>query len=81
MIGGIKEIQPPHYGTTKANYRQIAFNSLQNKCNMCGYDKIKEILEVHHIDCNRNNNNIYNLEILCPNCHSEKHLEIRKKVM
>ena len=32
--------------------------------------KIKKIvLEVHHIDENRNNNDISNLVILCPICH------------
>lgn len=27
-------------------------------------------LEVHHKDSNRTNNEIINLELLCPNCHS-----------
>jgi len=28
---------------------------------------------VHHKDRNRENNEIENLELLCPNCHSEDH--------
>lgn len=28
-------------------------------------------LEVHHIDGNHNNNNLNNLQILCPNCHAQ----------
>lgn len=28
-------------------------------------------LEIHHIDGNRKNNSLDNLQILCPNCHSQ----------
>lgn len=27
-------------------------------------------LEIHHIDGNKTNNNLDNLQLLCPNCHS-----------
>lgn len=43
-----------------------------NKCEKCGYAKY-EILHVHHIDRNRNNNNLENLALVCPNCHYEEH--------
>jgi hypothetical protein len=43
-----------------------------NKCERCGFDKY-QILQVHHKDKNRNNNNLDNLEIICPNCHFEEH--------
>lgn len=49
--------------------------NLINKCERCGYDKYIKILGVHHIDRNRNNNSIQNLEVLCPNCHSEEHMK------
>lgn len=39
----------------------------------CGYSKV-EILQVHHKDKNRGNNNLKNLELICPNCHFEEHL-------
>lgn len=42
------------------------------KCERCGYDKF-EILQVHHKDKNRANNNLDNLELICPNCHYEDH--------
>jgi predicted nucleic acid-binding Zn ribbon protein len=42
------------------------------KCERCGYDK-KEILNIHHKDRNRKNNDLDNLELLCPNCHAEEH--------
>lgn len=41
-------------------------------CERCSYDK-KQILQVHHKDQNRQNNNLENLELICPNCHAEEH--------
>jgi Zn finger protein HypA/HybF involved in hydrogenase expression len=45
----------------------------EEKCEKCGNDKWLEDkipLELHHIDGNRYNNEINNLMILCPNCHT-----------
>jgi len=42
------------------------------RCQRCGYDKI-EILQVHHKDRKKDNNNLGNLELICPNCHYEEH--------
>lgn len=44
-------------------------------CISCGWDKKhplsgKSLLQIHHIDGNRTNNSIKNLQVLCPNCHS-----------
>lgn len=44
----------------------------RNSCERCAYNKY-EILEVHHKDRNRNNNDFNNLELICPNCHAEEH--------
>jgi hypothetical protein len=71
-IGGIKEIQPSHYGSTK-NYRRTEKSNLPNKCAHCGYDKHPEVLEVHHINRDHDNNSIENLIILCPTCHQVDH--------
>jgi endogenous inhibitor of DNA gyrase (YacG/DUF329 family) len=73
IIGGIKDIQPSHYGITNTNYRAIAFRHLPHRCNSCNFDEIVELLQVHHKDCNRENNRISNLEILCPTCHEKYH--------
>lgn len=42
------------------------------KCERCSYDKY-EILQVHHKNRDRNNNELDNLELICPNCHYEEH--------
>jgi HNH endonuclease len=69
----IEELKLPHYGKGTFDYRKLAFDSKPHICEKCGYNKIPQILEVHHKDRNRNNNIITNLEILCPNCHDEEH--------
>ena len=60
------ESHPTYNG---ANYRQRAFDEYPHRCVSCGYDEDERILEVHHIDEDRGNNDINNLCILCPNCH------------
>jgi hypothetical protein len=71
---GLTEIHPPHYGTAEiSDYRSIAFSSKEKVCELCGYNTIPQILQVHHIDENRKNNSIDNLQVLCPNCHHETH--------
>jgi hypothetical protein len=56
--------------TTGINaYRKILRRQkIQEICTKCGYDN-KLVLIVHHIDHNRNNNEIKNLMWLCRNCH------------
>lgn len=42
-------------------------------CNNTQWLKKPIPLELHHIDCNHENNNLNNLTILCPNCHTLAH--------
>ncbi len=42
------------------------------QCERCDYGKY-EILQIHHKDRNRKNNNLNNLQLICPNCHYEEH--------
>lgn len=74
---GIVEIHPEHYGkdVPKYGYRKIAFSEKPRICERCGFDKDERILHVHHIDRDRENNRLENLEILCLNCHTMEHLE------
>ena len=71
-VDGISGMQPSHY-KGHSEYRKYALANLKNACNRCGYDKNINILQAHHVDEDRNNNSLENLEILCPNCHAEEH--------
>lgn len=44
-------------------------------CERCSYNENIQILGVHHKDRNRKNNDLSNLEVLCPNCHSLEHMK------
>ena len=48
-------------------------NERGKKCGRCDYNKY-QILEIHHKDRNRENNDMENLLLICPNCHAEEHL-------
>ncbi len=65
------------------NERSISSHSLRIKlfklglkeecCENCGlhtWHDVKIPLELHHIDGNNSNNNLENIQILCPNCHA-----------
>lgn len=55
--GSIKEIRPKHYNKNGVleDYRKYALQIYDNKCYLCGYDRYIEVLEVHHMDGNREN--------------------------
>lgn len=63
------------YKTGIGTYNKIAFKNKPNFCNRC---QTTEKLLVHHIDEDRSNNELDNLEILCKRCH-QKHHETRDK--
>lgn len=67
------EMRPLHYGTADSEYtyRRKAFRSYSHCCAICNWDEDEEILQVHHIDEDRQNNELTNLIILCPNCHAK----------
>ncbi len=59
----------------RINYRKLAFAHYDPLCAHCGFG-IPAVLEVAHIDGNRQNNEIANLVILCPNCHKMLDLDL-----
>lgn len=61
--------------TRSLNYRKLAFKHYRQVCAHCGFG-IPDVLEVAHIDCDRSNNSISNLVILCPNCHKMHDLDL-----
>lgn len=79
-IGGLEAIQPGHYGTTLKSYRDVAFRAYPHSCLDCGYDRHISVLEVHHLNGRREFNEASNLVILCPTCHTERHVGVRPNV-
>lgn len=64
----------PEYQTFKLKIRLISEGVKQNKCEHCGISEWngKPLnMELHHIDGNSHNHLLPNLQILCPNCHSQ----------
>lgn len=58
-----------------SNIRRYLYELHNSSCSQCGWSKAnprtKNIpLHVHHIDGNRTNNSVSNVQLLCPNCHS-----------
>lgn len=64
-------MRPDHFGTGTgiSSYRPKAFKHYEHKCAICLWDEDEDMLDVHHIDENRLNNELNNLIILCPICH------------
>ena len=67
----------PNYTNGSSSYRKRAIKKYGPICIICKYN-VLEILEVHHIDGDRNNNSIKNLIVVCPTHHKEYQLGIRK---
>lgn len=76
--GGCKEIRPGHYSNGKASYRRRNRQRLSDGCVDCG-EKRLWLLQVHHIDGDRMNNDHANLEVLCSNDHCKRHLRFNGK--
>lgn len=62
------------YNRTKLKERLIASGLKENKCECCGITEWngKPIsFQLHHINGIHNDNRLSNLQLLCPNCHSQ----------
>src|SRR5438477_6489523 len=68
-------ILQPHM--KRINYRKLAFEHYKDRlfCAHCGFG-IPEVLEVAHLDCCRENNDVSNLVLLCPTCHKMLDLDL-----
>lgn len=68
-IGNEKQIS-----SFKLKTKLLKLKIKEYKCEKCGIDSwngVRVPLDLHHKNGNSNDNNLSNLEILCPNCHSQ----------
>lgn len=64
----------PNYQSSKLLKRLVDEGYKDYKCEICGISEWMDksiTLQLHHKDDNHNNNKLENLQILCPNCHSQ----------
>ena len=75
--GSCQEIRPSHYSDldNPSNPQNLIKWSNDPKCVDCKESRIY-LLNIHHIDGNRENNQKKNLEIVCCNCHTKRHLRM-----
>ena len=62
------------YQTYKLKFRLFDEGLKYNVCEQCGLSEWRGVnlnCELHHKDGNASNHNFDNLEIVCPNCHSQ----------
>ena len=64
----------PQYQSNKLRIRLLTEGVKEHQCECClnsTWNGKKISLEVNHIDGNRHNHLLNNLELLCPNCHAQ----------
>ena len=64
-------------GISTSYWKQRVIGKYGEKCQVCGWNEVPEVIEVHHGDFNRKNNAIENGIVLCPNCHRIIHFKER----
>lgn len=60
--------------SSKVKARLLEDNLVEYKCALCGLSEWMNkplVLQLHHIDGDSSNNTLENLQLLCPNCHSQ----------
>lgn len=68
-------------------FQKLKLDSCDWKCERCGVDLTDSITlklrkhAVHHIDRNRANNRLENLDLLCKSCHQKEHHPPREGIV
>lgn len=63
-----------YIATSKLKLKLLKESLKENRCECCGITKWNGkplVMQLHHIDGNNKNNSLDNLQMLCPNCHSQ----------
>ena len=66
--------QYPYYNTYKLCVRLIKDGIKERKCEICNnvlWNNKLIPIELHHINGNRFDHSLINLQIICPNCHAQ----------
>jgi Zn finger protein HypA/HybF involved in hydrogenase expression len=69
-----KLLMPTPRSRKNIKERLITAGIKRNECEKCGISRWRErslSLCLHHINGDRHDNRLENLELLCPNCHSQ----------
>lgn len=64
----------PSYQTYKLKQRLLEEGIKENRCQICNISEWNGQsinMELHHVDGDRTNHLLENLEMICPNCHSQ----------
>lgn len=80
-VGKVKQIpleeiltEDSNYNRTRLKDRLIQSGLKEYKCEICGISEWMEkpiSLQLHHLNGIHNDNRLSNLQLLCPNCHSQ----------
>lgn len=65
-------LKPSHFVSGVCHYRKKALKYCGAKCSICQYDEDERMLDADHINGDRSNNLLENLQILCVWCHALK---------
>lgn len=70
--------------SSRVRCRLLANGLKENKCEKCGITEWcgePITIQLHHINGNRKDNRLENLQMLCPNCHSQTDNFCKRKIL
>ena len=73
-LSDIFEGKHPEFQTFKLKNRLLNAGIKRNKCEVCGLSEWNDSdiqMELHHLNGIRTDHSLENLQMICPNCHSQ----------